>query len=291
MFGYVRPYVSELKVKEFEQFRSCYCSLCHALGKQYGVPARMILNYDFTLLAMLLWSGEGEICRRRCLIRLGRKTCCYRQDASLGKAAGFSVILFWWKLKDNFSDRGILEKLKAVGIMPFMYLSYRKAREDYPVFDEQVRNSLSELRKMEQSEETSLDKMADCFAMLLAGAGSDSSSRKRERILTQQFYHLGRWIYLVDAANDLKKDQKRGDYNVIAAHFSLGHGQEITPEQKEEIRATITQSSNLCITSFELMDSTIWTSIISNILYFGLPNVCNSVLNGTFHTGKQHFPT
>ena len=37
MFGYVRPYKPELKVKEYEMFRAAYCGLCWALKEKYGI--------------------------------------------------------------------------------------------------------------------------------------------------------------------------------------------------------------------------------------------------------------
>ena len=44
MFGYVRPDAPELKIREFERFRACYCGLCHEMSRKYGTAARFILN-------------------------------------------------------------------------------------------------------------------------------------------------------------------------------------------------------------------------------------------------------
>ena len=52
MFGFVLPQVDELTVAQFLRFRRCYCGLCRTLGREYGHAARLILNYDFTFLAM-----------------------------------------------------------------------------------------------------------------------------------------------------------------------------------------------------------------------------------------------
>ena len=69
MFGYVRPYRGELKVRELEAYQSLYCGLCHTMGRRYGFLARFLLNYDFTFLAMLLTPGENLPAteRRRCV--------------------------------------------------------------------------------------------------------------------------------------------------------------------------------------------------------------------------------
>ena len=52
MFGYVKIYKPELKVKHYEAYKGVYCSLCKTLKKEYGAFASLTLNYDFTLLAL-----------------------------------------------------------------------------------------------------------------------------------------------------------------------------------------------------------------------------------------------
>ena len=36
MFGYIRPLVGEMKVRENEMFRAVYCGLCRSMGKHTG---------------------------------------------------------------------------------------------------------------------------------------------------------------------------------------------------------------------------------------------------------------
>lgn len=50
MFGYVRIYKPELKIKDYEIYKAAYCSVCRALGRHYGVIARGLLSYDATFL-------------------------------------------------------------------------------------------------------------------------------------------------------------------------------------------------------------------------------------------------
>ena len=60
MFGYVLPSRDRLDERERERFRAVYCGLCHMLRERYGFAASLLLNYDFTLLAILLSSGDEE---------------------------------------------------------------------------------------------------------------------------------------------------------------------------------------------------------------------------------------
>ena len=46
MYGKVRINVPEIKVREYDEYKGIYCSLCKILGKRYGVLARALLTYD-----------------------------------------------------------------------------------------------------------------------------------------------------------------------------------------------------------------------------------------------------
>ena len=71
MFGYVLVNKPELKIKEFEKYRSYYCGLCHALADRHGQTGRMTLNYDMTFLIMLLsdlYDQEETLEESRCIV-------------------------------------------------------------------------------------------------------------------------------------------------------------------------------------------------------------------------------
>ena len=116
MFGYVRPYKPELKVKEYEMFRAAYCGLCWSLKEKYGSVARFIINYDLTFLAMLLTeqSCQPQVCRGRCTASPCRKKQYLRSGPAFEAAADCSVILTYWKLKDAAADGGFKEKLVSL---------------------------------------------------------------------------------------------------------------------------------------------------------------------------------
>ena len=99
------PFWKSFPRRSQDRFQSVYCGLCHALGQNYGPWARLILNYDFTFLALVLMEGEGCTASFRCPCkRFCRKTRV--EDASaLRLAADDSVILTYWKLRDEVSDR------------------------------------------------------------------------------------------------------------------------------------------------------------------------------------------
>ena len=65
-------------------------------------------------------------------------------------------------------------------------------------------------------------RQADTFARILQAAAPPSEDRSRDRALEQLLYHLGRWIYLIDARDDLEEDRASGCYNPVRA-LSLIH--------------------------------------------------------------------
>ena len=210
MFGYVRPSDDRLTPADRETFRAAYCGLCHALGARYGLVGRMILNYDLTFLAMVLSDGAGEMCAKRCAVHPMRRRCCVAGDPALDAAADMSVILTYWQLRDGVADHGFWCGLKYRIASVLLRPAYRKARERRLQFDAGTKAHLSELAALERERCSSLDAPADAFAQLLALAAEEVNDPVRRRVTAQMLYHLGRWVYLVDAADDLKKDVKSG---------------------------------------------------------------------------------
>ena len=96
-------------------------------------------------------------------------------------------------------------------------------------------------------------------------------------------YHLGRWVYLVDAADDLKKDAASGNYNPVALRFGLTDGA-WTPDSRREFAATLDHSIHMMATAFELWDFGAWTPLLSETIYTGLFQIGKAVLDGTFRT-------
>ena len=182
MFGYILPLREELKVREFEQFQSAYCGLCHTMGRRYGPAARFLLNYDFTFLAMLLSPGERPACRRRrCMASPFRAKNCCEPGAGSERAADESMILAWWKLRDQVEDSAWWKGLPARLLSRLYRGAYRKAARRCPDFDRQVRSSLEELHRLEGEDCPSLDRTADTFALMLQAAAPPETDEVRRR--------------------------------------------------------------------------------------------------------------
>ena len=280
MFGYVRPFRPELKCRDFDLYRATYCGLCRCLRRRYGLLAPMFLNYDFTFLTLLLWQPEESVrpCRGRCHANpLLKKDMCPDSPA-LELAADESIILTWWKLRDSVADDGFWSGLPARVLSGLLKGAYRKAARRRPEFDRAVRTSLEELSALEKEKCPSLDRPADTFARLLQAAVPPEESRGR--VLEQLLYHLGRWIYLVDARDDLEEDRRAGRYNPVAARYGGA-------ADDQALKLTLDHSLELMGAALQLGEFGCRMPILENIIYLGLPLVQRAVLEGSWSQVKK----
>lgn len=285
MFGYIRPCREELKVRELEDYQAVYCGLCQVMGKRCGFTARMLLNYDFTFLAMLLSQPESRpsTCMCRCPAKLFlRKKCSCVSSPWLEAAADESVILSYWKVRDSIEDGGFWERLGARILSLLLRRGYRRAAVARPEFEREVRFQLEKLHQLEEERTPSLDRTADTFARILQAAAPKTGDETENRALEQLLYHVGRWIYLVDAWDDLQEDVAAGRYNPIHARFG---GRE--EEERDYLRTTLLHSRNLALSAFALLKRGCWEPVLGNILCVGMPMVEELVFRGCWKQMKR----
>jgi len=283
MFGYIRPMQGELKVRELERFKACYCGLCHALGKKYRVAARFILNYELVFLSMLLWEREDApvIKRARCIASPCKKKSYCACNSALETCAGYSVILTWWKLRDTITDEPFIKALPHRFVAFILKRAYKKAAREFSGFDAKVKQEIAALHEYEQGEDKSLDGAADKFAQILCAAAPEGDDEGKTRPVLQLLYHLGRWIYIVDACDDYKSDAKAGRYNPVARLYPPDTDSGTLPDSStERLKTTLTHSNNLLCSAFELLPDNPWTKTVQNIIYLGMPEVRDRVLSG-----------
>ena len=282
MFGYVRPAAQRLDEAEVRRFRSAYCGLCHTLGRRYGFAARWLLNFDFTLLSILLSLGTPATSRcRRCVAHPCRGCEALDASASLDAAADRSVVLAWWQIQDHIADHGFWKSI-PYRLAAILYRgAYRKAKTLVPTFDAAVRWHLQELNEREREHCASLDAAAEPFAALLAEIASAEPDGARRRIFTQLFYQLGRWIYLVDAADDFKADAKSGCYNPLRYRYGLT-GDTLPDEVKAAVGETLDASIRRMAGAYALLDAGEWTAVLDSIFYDSLYGIGKAVLSGVY---------
>lgn len=281
MFGYVRPALDGLSEEDRGCYRQAYCGLCHALGRRHGWLTRFTLSYDLTFLALLYASEAGtECCSRRCPAHpLRAPAQCFCGEA-MDRAADASVILTWYKLCDDVADHGPVTGLPYRLVRLLFRRAYRRAAAALPELDARAAENMARLAALERERSPQLDRVADTFAGILAAAAWGGDDRRRA--MEQLLYHLGRWIYLADAWDDLKKDKKKRRYNPLDARFE-GRAE----EERDYVETTMTHSVRLAGAAAELLDLGPQQAAIENVLYTGLPTVQRAVLEGRWKEAQK----
>lgn len=292
MFGYIRPQKGELLVREFEQYRGIYCGLCKQLGKSYGFAARMTLSYDCTFLG-LLFLGRASSCsgfhKGRCVVNPAKKcTFCAEEQKELKFAAAVSVLLAYQKIRDDLRDGGIGKKVSRLFLLPFASRANRKASKDFPQLAEASRRLTQGQAEAEGNPEAGLDACAHptgelLKTVLLAGLkeleGLEEDTSEG-RILSQFGYHLGRWIYIMDACDDLDRDARKGEFNPLLRKFRIEA--ELPAEKEKEVLLYANEALNMTMAqitgAFGLLEFIQFGPILRNIVSQGLPEMQKEIL-------------
>ncbi|MDP4152265.1 MAG: DUF5685 family protein [Bacillota bacterium] len=273
MFGYVTICKSDLKVCEYEAYRGIYCGLCKELGRQFGPTSRLNLSYDFAFLALVglaVQSSGSHIYTGRCMLNPMKKRK-FLGGESVKYSAFTSVIFTYSKLLDDLNDEKSFKYIKSLlAIIPFS-LMRRKAKKIYPKLDKYALDLTRKLREDEKNAGLSLDGYADNFAKMLMTVFEElPSDEKYKSVLSQLGYHIGRWIYIIDACDDLEDDKKLGRFNPLIG----------IENDKNAISTTLTDSLVLASRAYELLEPGPYKGLLDNIIYMGLPMKQKQILFG-----------
>ena len=280
MFGYIKPFKAELKVKEWEAYQGIYCGLCKQLAQRYGLFARMTLNYDFVFLAMMdmaLREQRIHFCQCNCITHPFKKRACCQSNQSLELCCDIAMLLTCYKLEDDLADEGLLRRTAVRLVLPFARRDRKKAAQYRPQLAEQMQQLMQQQNRLEQEGCAQVDLAAELTALLMQqvfAALSDDPMRKRA--LERFGYLLGRWTYLIDALDDWEEDVRRGRYNPFARQAQQ---QEITPgEQYRQARGTLYLTIAEMRKAYDLLGIRSLDSILENVLDLGLRQMVDYTL-------------
>lgn len=283
MFGYVQPYKPNMLVKEYEQYRSVYCSLCKQLRKDYGFFASLILSYDSTLFAVIAVAASQKcpkIKKGRCAFNLMKKcSFCTNADEALQKASAVSVISFYYKLLDDIYDSNFFKKFLSVFLCLFAKRWRNKAKIKYKYYDDVIGDMLKGQRECEKDEKAYVDKSAEPTANMLARLIEDLFDDDKLRVVGNRFgYYLGKWIYLIDAADDIYKDYKNNNFNPFLNSDIIDVKKSPKLEISSYCNSILNQNAAQCIAAFNLFDFKLFYGILNNIICEGLAQMQKKVL-------------
>lgn len=283
MFGYILPEKPEMKIKEYELFRAYYCGVCKSIGKRYGQLKRLVLNYDSTFLAILLSAAAGEsmgIKRERCIVHPIVKRHVIKNSAIIDYASDINILLAYYNFDDNRKDEGSV--LSGAGML-VLKSGFKKLKSKYAGKCDIIEKRLEELHSLEKEKCNSMDMAAEPFARLMEEVTAYeplcSTDNVRE-ILRWIGYNLGKWIYILDAYDDIEDDIKAGNYNPLVCQYNCANetAAEFKDRIREKVEFNLTFSLNRLARAYELLDVKNNNGILENIIYMGMLRKTQNIL-------------
>ena len=261
MFGYVVAHKPELKMKEFYKYKAYYCGLCKVLREKYGFLGQVTLTYDMTFLVVLLTSlyeSETKQEEHRCVVHPAKKQKMLYNEIT-EYAADMNIILTYYKLLDDWKDES--SKLGLVGLR-LLHKSYRELEKKYPGKCKVIRKCLSLLEECEKRGEENIDITARYFGKLM-GELFVYKNDVWEKTLRNMGFYLGKFIYIMDAFDDVEKDLQKDNYNALIPLYKEEDFEEKCAEMLNFILAE-------CTSQFEKLPCVEDAEILRNILYAGV---------------------
>lgn len=261
MFGYVVINKPELKFREFDEYRGFYCGLCRSLKDRYGRSGQITLNYDMNFLAILLtalYEPETKKEEAFCFLHPLKKQMQYSNDY-IDYAADMTIILSYYKCLDDWNDE---KKWLSRAEMGLLEKKMEQLKQKYPEKCQAIKKELDLIVQMEKANETDIDLVANATGRMLGTMFAYREDEWKKNLFKIGFY-LGKYIYLVDAWEDLEKDEKTGNFNL----FKNRKGNENFDEWVQEILEMMMAE---CTEFFEMLPVFDYREILRNILYSGV---------------------
>ncbi len=269
MFGYVLPEKNLLYLKDYVLYQGIYCGICKSTKQVLGNVARAATNYDSVFLSVLLHNLSGQdftVKRQNCILHPFRKRGVCLPTALNKDIAVLNVLLLYHKLNDDVIDGG--KKLRRLMRTGFSR-AYNKAKKLRPDFDEIIIVQYKKLRELEGQRCESIDRVSDCFGTMMQQVCAKlyGGGEHFERLC----YNVGRWIFLIDALDDLDSDHARGNYNVLISYYGgYNNRKEFLERHGSDIKQSLFASVNTIKECAAQLDFKFNTDLITNITHRGL---------------------
>jgi len=272
MFGYVKPKAADLLVKEYDFYKATYCGVCRAMKRHTGALSGVTLSYDSVLLALvrMLYLPDGAFAteKKRCIAHPLKKRPMLKENEALVYTARAFAILAYYKMRDDVSDDGVCRGVLLAPVRPILSGGVKKA--SLPDLNALCKQKLDAISALEAECTPSVDMPAELFGELL-GELFAYGMEGRERTAPYALgFHLGKFIYAADAAEDYDADVKGGKYNP----YAMIYGKEgLTDENRATIKTALLLECNKIAEAVEFLPfgtrATI-ENIVKNIVYLGL---------------------
>ena len=281
MFGYIRILQPELKIREYECYRGIYCGLCRRMGKCTGQCSRLTLRYDAAAMVCLRMAArdtQPTFTEKRCLVHPLTKAPVLDSCEETETVSCIMAALAYHKCKDDIADERGFKRLGACVSLPYFAYLRCRAKKRLPEIDTIAARGMQAFAKAEKKAGGSADIPANAFGALMGELLSHATDGEAHAVLYELGKSLGRWVYLLDAAEDYEQDAQKGRFNALHALYG---SQSLTDEQRTSLDTTLTLELADAVAAADLIDfdgRDDLRAVIYNILCLGMPAQADRVL-------------
>ena len=261
MFGYVNINRNELSDENKKIYQGYYCGLCQKLKEVSGRKGQMLLNYDMTFLVVLLtglYELEDKSTDFVCALHPTKKRTARINEAT-EYAADMNIILSYQNFEDDWRDNRSYSK-KAFARM--LGKDYNRIMAKYPRQVKAVETYIEELGKAEDAQESNIDKISGLTGTMLGEIFAWREDIWAEELRYFGFY-LGKFVYLMDAYEDIEEDLKQGRYNP----FTELYKKETFEQDCQQILKMMMAETSKVFEQLPILED---AEILRNILYAGV---------------------
>ena len=261
MFGYVITNCKTLSDEQRLRFRSMYCGMCRTLKQRYGNLGRMTLSYDMTFLALVLsalYEPEEVSGKSRCLPH-PIKPHEYVTTELMEYAVDLNVALAYQKCRDNWLDDRNPAYAAASGLLK---KAYDRACGFRPEKCCAIETWMREIAEFEKAGVSEIDPPVN-----MTGRMMGTLFAYRDDVWAESLYRmgdaLGRFIYFMDAYDDLPGDVKHGRFNPLKSIMDQD-------DYEAVCRDALMMMIADCAEEFERLPIIRDADLIRNIIYSGV---------------------
>ena len=262
MFGYIITSAENLPKERQERFHAMYCGLCRTLRRRHGLTGGLTLSYDMTFLAVLLnaiYEPDERQGRERCPVHPVKRHA-FIDTPVLDYCADMNVALAYHKCLDNWRDD---RSPVAMSEAKLLRHAYERVSRDWQEQCRAIEVWLHEIHRIEADDLQAIDPPVNSTGRMLSRLFQYRADDVWAESLGLIGDGLGRFIYLMDAWDDLPRDMKRGSYNPLKAYRDR-------PDYEDFVRDALMLAVADATREFELLPVERDADILRNVLYSGI---------------------
>lgn len=265
LFGYIAINPETLSKERQNRFRTYYCGLCRTLRSRHGLVASAALSYDLTFLAVLLNAlyEPGETAgSERCPTHPIRAHD-FTIFAAMDYVADMNVALAYHKLRDDWLDD---RNARSLAEAKLLERGYRRACEAHPDQCAAIERWLDAVHAEEaRGREASIDLLANGTGEMLGALFQWKKDDPWNDDLREVGDGLGRFIYFMDAYEDLPADLRKRRFNPLR---EFAEQEEYETLCRGALMDMVAEATN----AFERLPILLDADILRNVLYSGVWN-------------------